>query len=258
MRTRIDAAFRPAKESVSWARDAISELHEEGRAYFSPELRSIVKEVDPHTLKQVHKIKLSGPIPLVMRRKATEALTRTKEAFDQSTFAAQILLHPTIKRKLTYFPWATDPTDLKVLLEKRRIDERLWDLFESYQPYPTGDGYPGGCGEIRALATLANDKHTVGLKAQPVVTLFTHPMQPSVVMTYFFPPAWDPVNNEAVIATWDGDVEPDRDYNIKFKILFDDARFAHSMNVTAALDVFASAAEVTIEQLSRRCDELLR
>ena len=202
MNETVESAFRPAKESVSWAHEAINEFDVRARAFFCPDRREIITDIDPQTLKSVHKLRLKEPLPLELTRKATEALTRTKEAFDQATFAARKLLSGP-PRKSVYFPWACSPTDLIRLLEERGLDKRLWDLFESYQPYPTGNSYSGGSDVIRALATLANRKHTIGLVVQPSVTFMMHPIQGDVVMRYFMPPVWDAVKNEAVIATWE-------------------------------------------------------
>lgn len=216
----------------------------------------MITDFDPEIGQKVHKLRLKTPLPMAfLRRKATESLTNARHAFDQATFAARNLVSGHSNKSI-YFPWASNPIDLKRLLENRGIDPRLWDIFEFYEPYPTGDGYTGGSDAIRAMATMANSKHTVGLVVSPMVAFMRYPVQSGIVMRFFYPPQWDQAKDEAIIATWKEDAEPQGEYDLKFQILFDYAQFPHSINVPLALDYFAQAAEMVIERLERRCHEL--
>lgn len=256
MSDRIESAFRPAKDSVSWAEDAINEFRELIRGLLTPEISEPVREIDPQTGETVDKLRLkSGQMPLPWRRKATEALTNTKHAFDQVTFAARNLTSG-FRKKSIYFPWSNHPTDLKRLLEERGINQRLWNVFEAHHPYPSGDTYAGGDNVIRTLAQMANDKHTVGLSIRPTFSFVAVPMTGGAYAKMCNPPRWDPVKNETEIVRWVGTTISEGEYRLQYEVIFEDARFSEPVNAFDSLSAFAGKAKTVIEDLERRCREL--
>jgi len=169
MTNAIKSEFSRAYESISWAEEAILELNMEIRDFFKKDIATVITEVNPNTREHVQKLRMTQLLPKHFRRKATEALTNSRHAFDQATFAARNL---TGKRsqKSVYYPWSQSPTDLKRLLSERGLDNALWRTFESHEPYPRSDAYIGGDDVMRSLATMANGKHTVGLSIQAHIT----------------------------------------------------------------------------------------
>jgi hypothetical protein len=256
MSEAIDAAFVPPQESVGWAQDAIEELNREAHRFFNGDFKTIFTEVDTKTGENVRKVRLTQALPAMFRRKANEALTTTKHAFDQAAFAARNLTSGR-DAKLVYYPWAQNPRDL----ERRIIgfDERLWDTFRGHQPYPRGDGYTGGDDEIRALATMANDKHTVGLTVGAQIINSRHPpirigaVAQSLTLLV---PQWDSVKNEAELMRWTGDLETHGEHRFVFEILFKNARLTEPVNVLRGLRSFSIKAKTVVESLKARCLEL--
>jgi len=250
-------AFAPARDSVSWAKDAVTELKEASEGFFQDDVGGIVTQIDGDTGENVQKLILNKRLPKRMARKATEALNNAKNAFDQATFAARNLTGKRSKKSI-YYPWSQTPIDLERLLQKRQIDQRLWDTFRSHQPYPRVDEHIGGDDVIRALATLANKKHTIGLgvNGHIAMTRFPSVTAVSVQSLKILTPRWDPEKNEAELIRWIGDVNLEGNYEFRFEVVLQDATFSHPMNAIANISAFTQKAEVVTESLQVRCLEM--
>lgn len=253
----IEAHFAPARDSVSWAKDAIAEFNSICGRFFQSNVTEVITEIDPNTGEHVQKLRLRTDIPSEARRKATEALGNTKNAFDQATFAARNIASRPSNRTV-YFPWSQSPTDLIVLLKTRGIDERLWGAFSAEEPYPTSDAYPGGDNVVRTLATIANGKHTVGLSVQGQISMIGYPTIRGgrVQNLSILAPRWDSVKNEAELIRWRGEVEVQGDYEFGFEVLLKDSRLPEPVNAATALSVYADKAKTFIERLQSRCAQL--
>ncbi|MGN6146510.1 MAG: hypothetical protein ACTHOP_23325 [Mesorhizobium sp.] len=250
----IAAEFAPAKESVSWAEDAIADLKALVQGFFQADCAEIVTEFDPQTGYNVQKLRLRQAPPTQFARRATEALTNTRHAFDQATFAARNVTSGKSNKSI-YFPWSQSQRDLDHLLKSRGIDQRLWDTFRAHEPYPRADDYIGGDDVIRALATLANNKHTVGLAVSGYISSVRHPSIKGgpVKDLMILMPKWDPVKNEAEMIRWIGEVEIYGDYEVRFEVVFKDAGLAHPVSAIDGLLTFTEKAKAVIEDLQARC-----
>jgi hypothetical protein len=251
----VAAAFATPEETISWAQSATEELKALFATFFTLNPPITVVEIDSETSDKVYKIKFTAPIPKDFRRKATEALNLAKNAFDQSTFAAMSVLH-TVGTKDVYFPWASSVIDLDRLLLSRKIDTRIWDAIRAHQPYPTSDAYAGGNDLIRAMAKIANDKHTVGLSVFGEVLEYRHPpMSGRTTKMIINNPQWDPRKNEIELMRWQGDVDMQGDSNITLAICLKDSRLPHIVDAIYALETFAGKAELICESLKAECSQ---
>lgn len=168
MTKAIEVEFHPAEESIDWAERATAELDGMIDDFFKHDVAEVIVETDSDTGDNVQKLKFKADIPKNFRRKATEALNNARHSFDQSVFHARNILGKRSAKGVNY-PWSRDPTDLTVLLAARGIDQRLWDTVRAHEPYPTSNTYAGGDDVIRTLATIANNKHTVGLRVNGLI-----------------------------------------------------------------------------------------
>lgn len=253
------AEFEPPKQSVRWAQDAVRELSEAATAFFAkPNLTAPVMQLDGQTGERVYKIVLVERFPESFARKATEALTTTRHAFDQAIFAAKNLVSGRSADSI-YYPWANTPRDLEHLLKSRSIDQRLWSTIQSHEPYPRSNTHVGGDDGIRALAKIANRKHTIGLSLGGIVLQLGSP--DIVGLRYqslkFFTPIWDSKKNEAELARWIGDIEVRGNYRVTLQIILEDPSFSEPMNILPALKSFTTKANSVIETLQARCLEIL-
>lgn len=255
----IVAEFEPARESVRWAKDAIDELRAAFKSFLQGGNNGIVTEIDPQSGERVQKLRFNERIPSVLARRATEALTAARHAFDQAAFAARNITSGKSNESI-YYPWAQSPTDLDHLLKSRRIDQRLWGVFKGHEPYPRSNAYAGGNDVIRALAKLANNKHTVGLTVVGHIVSTRYPnLHGRVVKNLEMPiPRWDAQKGEAELLRWDGDVELNGHYEFTFEVVLNDPVLPKPVNACGALAEFAMRADQAIETLQAACLNLPR
>lgn len=239
---------------MSWAKEAIDELDSMLESFFAnPDVKTIVKEFDADSGEYLLKAKFVMDLPRGAR-KATEALVNTRHSFDQIANAGgRFFGKANFKAN---FPWASDPRDLQRLLEARKFPQELWPAIKAQEPYCRSDTYPGGNNLIRALATVANQKHTVGL---------TVAMQ-AVGVGYDFVtirgkgpigipvPRWDPVNKEIVLVrSADESLDMKGNGSIEFHVLFKEAKIPHPVDVIGALKLFAGRAETLLNDFKAVC-----
>jgi len=252
----VIAEFEPSKESVRWAQTAIQELDREAAAFFKSDVTEIITQIDAQSNEHIQKVRLKQKLPSGLARKATEALTNSRHAFDQAAFAARNIVSGRGNDSV-YYPWARSPIDLSHRL--KNMDQRLWTTFQLHEPYPRSDAHVGGNDVIRALARLANDKHTVGLGVNGHIRSMGHP--PIVTrQTQFIgirTPKWDPDKNEAELMRWIGNPKIGCDYQFAFEIVLKDAGLAHPVNAVAGLIDFSAKANTVIETLQARCLEIV-
>ncbi len=193
--------FQRPQNTINWAERSIHEGIQHFLA-FGQDPGSFVKKIefDSDTGDYVYKIVQQRDLPDVIEQRWTEALNNLRNSFDQSIFAACTAINDP-RKKLNY-PWADSPVDLGHRLRGRerkpKVPPLLWEEIKRQQPYPTGEGYTGGDDLIRAVATIANAKHTIGFEIGCVVTsIFGGVM--SFGRDGFFgmrPPVWNPDKKE--------------------------------------------------------------
>lgn len=250
--------FAPPKQTLGWAQDAIRELSEFLPGFFSSgDIGVTVTQFDPQTGENVLKLRITKPLPAEVTRKITEALGNIRNAFDQATFAAHNIVSGKGNAKV-YYPWSQDPTDLNHRLLK--IDKRLWDTLKAHEPYGRSDSYPGGDDLIRALATIANKKHTVGLRiGGKALQIHSPQFDPGVQIhsiRFALIVPWDTEKNETELIRWKGSGNMNGKYNIGFDVFLEDPILMQSVGAVSALDYFATKAHMVIEALQARCLEL--
>jgi hypothetical protein len=253
----VDDHFAAASDSITWAREALGEFELIARDFSRSGVFRIIVERDERTGVNEQKLQLTTNLPKLLRRKLTEALVTTRHAFDQATYASKICLGQ-VAGKRVYFPWASSPADLQGRLKKLGIDTRMWDIFEGLEPYPESDVYSGGCTVKRTLATIANDKHTVGLAVHPRINRVKYPdvLTGKTELFEALAPNWDPVRNEAVLMRWKGEVKISGDYDVHLAILFKDRRLKEPVNAVLGTAALIDMAERLTVQLKERCASL--
>jgi hypothetical protein len=219
-----------------------------------------VTEVDSQTGENVQKVKFLKSIPTEFRRKVTESLLNTRHAFDQALFAACNVVSGRDSKE-RYYPWAQDPTDLEHLLRSkhRKIDERLWNTVRSHEPYRRANTHTGGNDLIRSLATLANQKHTIGLGIGGNITMTSFPNIAASPATNLrvLAPVWNSKKNEAELLRWiGGKIRTDGNYQINFEVILSGAALSGPVNAIGALVDFRAKAQSVIESLQARCLEV--
>lgn len=251
--------FARPKKTIAWARSAIGELDTELAAFFGSNQCEEIIDLDTKPGHKIVKVRIREQLPDSAARKATEALTNTRHAFDQIVYAACSALEAKPKSDV-HFPWGTTPTDVRRRMEgKALIPPSLWSSIEELEPYPKGEGYPGGDDKIRALSIAANCKHTIGI--EPVMRL-AGVLLPTVAGTLLpgqemaVGPKWDAAKREMLLAMAPADMHVAGDYELHALVVFDDTTAARGMEVVPALTAFVDYAEKSLDRLERRCAEI--
>lgn len=254
MPVSVENAFLPSEESIDWAEGATNELNASIDSFFKRDVAEIVVEIDRDTGDNVQKLKFKAAIPKDFRRKATEALNNARHSFDQSMFAARNILGKRSAKGINY-PWAQDLTDLNRLLRARAVDPRLWDTIRAHAPYHASGTHAGGDNLIRTLATIANNKHTVGLAVNGLIEQTRFPDITGGTMS-LMAPRWDPRKNEADLLRWQGDIEIKGDYKFTFVMCLEDSRLSEPVDAIFALRGFTQKAKRVCQTIKAKCLEL--
>lgn len=248
--------FAAAQESINWANEAIAEFEAETHQFFRDSQNAdFIRELNTNTGEYVLKFKVFNALPASFRRKVTEALVTARHSFDQSTYAASSCFH-SVKSRSINFPWSEGPADLQKLLGKRGIPQELWATLEAKEPYARSNKHPGGNDLIRSLASMANDKHTIGLAVTGDASAFS----PGALRAYgvkelsILTPRWDPVNNEVVLARIIADeVDIGDNADITLHILLENAKLTHPVDAAFALKQFTAFAQEVLNDLKAAC-----
>lgn len=244
--------YSPAEKSVNWAENAVAEMGSEFKKFFGEcDACPFIREVERETGDSVVKIKLP-PLPPIAERRASEALLSAKNAFDQTLNAAIGIISPG-RKGTTYFPWATDPDDLTSRLKAKGIPEQLWPAIKRQEPYYRSDAYTGGDDLMRILATIANQKHTIGLAVDVSAQVGLGAGHISGEIIFLNEGGYNPVTNEIELVRVPRDSTFDAEYGFALQIILDEARLPKSTQAFPALDQFAAQAHRFLDDIKGVC-----
>jgi hypothetical protein len=220
-------AFKRVEQLIDISETAIQELVSEWKAFNIESPLNIVSEVEAETGVTVFKLVLTREIPVILERRAIEALNNLKNAFDQMVFSTGKAIGRPVKER--HYPWTDSPRGLEIIRNSKgngKVPPEVWDEIERQAPYSRGDNYPGGDDLVREMARLANDKHTIGLAILPAFRRNVQRVQiDRMVGNALFEsaglPYWDPVKKEAVLARSGGATDLKASYQISLYITFD-------------------------------------
>lgn len=166
----IDPFSKPQK-LLDWAHGSHSVFKRLWEEFMLNTEHRLITEENTEAGYKTEKVVILGTLPPALEEHATNTLNHLRNAYDQMLFAACRAIGKPIKGG--HYPWAMNPTDLgHRLLNKKTgkeiIPREFWDLIRSQEPYPASDSHEGGDTLVRAVATLANTKHTIGLELTAV------------------------------------------------------------------------------------------
>lgn len=192
-----DSPFDSARLLLDGAREDIEKFESLEAVYANdPETAGLVREMDPKTGDKLVKLKVLKQPPRDLRRLSHHIVSDLRHALDQATFAASEIILGS-EPDSVYFPFAMNPKDLAHRLKK--IPPELHAFLAAQEPYPRGNGYPGGNNLLRLLGTLAGpNKHEVALN----VGIHTTAVEMTDVRGELFAAPWprfDRTKNELVL-----------------------------------------------------------
>jgi len=158
------------------------------------------------------------------------------------------------KRANLFFPWRSSSNDVERKLRSGAIPPQLWEAIRQEEPYPTSNLYSGGNDVARALAKLANGKHTVGLSTLlRVVRCGLPTVRGSGSFAQFPNPHWDPERNELVLAIVDPSLTVDQDYKVDLALGLAGPAPITRIPATRLLATFADRAERFTARIEAKC-----
>ena len=111
---------------------------------------------------------------------------------------------------------------------------------------------------IRLLATIANNKHTVGLTVDAVIartrypTITGGPIQKLEVLR----PVWNARTKEAELIRWIGEAKIEGEYEFNLLMCLKDSRLPQPVSAVDALSDFTKHATDVCESIKAKCVEL--
>lgn len=249
-------SFSVPQKAIDRARRAIAQVDEACIRLFNRRNFKSFVDRDPVTGDNVLKIQLDKDVPDLLEERLTDALNNTRNAFDQSVYAACIAMdHPL---KDAHYPWATNAKDLLIKLEKGKvgrnaIPRELWPTIIQQEPYYRSDEDGTGDTLIRTMAAFANRKHTVGVEIQCAIAEVDYGQiyvenSPELVIPM---PKWDAETNTVWLARWRGGVYFNKEQRLRFNLAFSADAPEHIRNVTAYAAVlkFIQKSQLVLDQL---------
>ena len=226
--------FAKPQKLLDWAHGAHATAQRMWVEFMVGKKCELVTEEYPEAGYKVQKVVVPGVMPPTIEENATNALNHLRNAFDQMIFAACRAIGKPVKGG--HYPWATGPTDLEHRLlnkktGKETIPSEFWDLIRSQEPYPASDAHEGGNTLVRAIATLANTKHTIGLEmtglAQVKLGSVTFRGPGNIIFTGMpMPPRPVPYDNGIELMRYSAEAagpDPGYDYSINLNVGFDES-----------------------------------
>jgi hypothetical protein len=258
--------FSQPQKLIYRAHRALDACNGIGDAFFTSDNFVEVIEENRETGEKRQKLVQTSPIPDEFEEHITNALNNLRNAFDQMLFAACKAIGKPLRD--SHYPWSRDLDDLNdwrlrnKKTGKETIPSEFWDVIRSQQPYYAGEGYEGGYTAMRAVAALANGKHTIGLKISAMVatvrvasTTFQGPGFFAVPLM----PVWDSSRNEIEIMRWMGtQPQPHDKHHVELSIVFDETAppQLHSGIVTHTVRSFGTFAQYCLNGFKERVTDL--
>lgn len=263
----VGNAFESAEYLAAWASKEVAQFAAMREAFFTePNTSARVVEFDPDSGQYVGKIRLLKPLPMEMRGLASNVIKNFRDALDQTTFAATLLIREKRSNR-AHFPFGESPDDLENSLSRRRsvpcqgLPEELFPVLRQCEPYPRGDGYSGGKDAVRALGRVSGDnKHAVTLTVSGT-TVGASLLPPAIKVgpggaALFVPTEWDPLKNEMKLFTFPPGGYVEANIEVAFSVVFGPGPLER-VTVEDYFSVLTRDVPIIIERVKKATAEII-
>lgn len=247
----LNDGFEGARELIRWAREDIQELKvltkrfaEDGDAYHQ------FVEFDPEAGDYALKVRVAD-VPSALRKRATFALWGIKHALDHAMRAAIMEITGGDPGDV-HFLFSSHPNDMRARLHgpNSKYPLAIRPLIESFQIYPTGDGYAGGNDPFCELSKLANtSKHGVALSARPRAQLTGISGVGLSGGIRVHARGWDSSKQELIVARFGRKTDAEVKVHLAVVISFTDLNGLRGVQAADVLSGYALSADSAVEQL---------
>jgi hypothetical protein len=190
--------FGHAHYSIEHAKRHIENVEREFEAWGKTYPYAAFVEPNADGTEDIHKVKLTKPLPVALPGIVFDALGNLRAALDQAGYATATASGKSGKK--AKFPFGDTEAEVKsrVHSQSKEIPQEVFDVMVALQPYKTGNV------TLWALNKLCNtNKHEITIPL-PLITY-----APGVTGDGFFggrvieliwPPKWEPSKNEMIVA----------------------------------------------------------
>jgi hypothetical protein len=199
---------------------------------------------------ELHKLRMTKPVPSICTHYAAEALEPLRSALDQTGYTAAILAG-VIKPKSAKFPFGDTAADVENDIRRgcKDLPPDIIAIFRSFQPYK------GGNDALWTLNKLRNATHTalipIGAGSGGVTI---HHLSGSGFGIHV--PRWDSEKNEMIVARVFPDGHIDYNLDITLFIAFGEVDFVPEPIPIAFLKPIASEVERVLRATEAECRRL--
>ena len=212
-------AFHSSWYSIEHAKRHIRNLETEVSIFFSTNPYSFVTESNADGTEDIHKIKLTKPMPAGLSGITFDAINNLRSSLDQAGYAVAVATGRSGKN--AHFPFGDTAADVNAC-EKRRskhLPKQIFDLMVSFKPYR------GGNDLLWAMNKLCNSQ-----KHELIIPVATYTGNMDLLIgrietgskPFTFPPRWNSAKNEMVIAQVPYGSECKFDFQYQVFIAFND------------------------------------
>jgi hypothetical protein len=188
--------FRSSRYSLDRAKGHIQHLKTERDAWFRSNPYAKIIEPNAEGTEDIHKVRLTQPMPVAIPGIAVDALNNLRSALDQAGYAVAIAASTTGKK--AHFPFGKTLTEVqsRITGTSKHIPKEIFDVMVAFQPYE------GGNAPLWAVNELCNtNKHEDVVPA--LFAAGTGFVQDEAsfgaVISYRWPPQWDSAKQEMEI-----------------------------------------------------------
>jgi len=244
--------FHSSKYSLARAKQHISDLERQVSEFIKTKPYTFVVEIDPNTSEEVHKVKLTKPVPVALPGIALDAANNLRSALDQAIYAV-ILLATGKKVKNAFFPVARTEADFENAVRGRlkELPKEIVDLIRALKPYK------GGNIPLWVLNVFCNtNKHAA---IAPVIITRGGRMRargvaaPGFTMPF---PVWDGTKNEMELFRQPVGSASNVEIEITYHVAVSDVELMENAPIGLVFDKFLSVVEGIVMALEAEAQRL--
>jgi len=139
---KLEEAFESAFGSISWSNEKTKEFSKIVDDFFQKRPFEKIIEVDKQSDQQIHKIRMTAPLPKQLANVAKDAASNLRDALDHAVYASTSMLSGKADPSDTGFPFGADAASISQELNGRRLRGNAPEIratLEALQPYSGGN-----------------------------------------------------------------------------------------------------------------------
>jgi hypothetical protein len=246
--------FESAMLLLRRAREHRDELNRRCKAFFDENPYTTVIEFHRDTSLYVRKARLPKALPPDLFPVAADAFNNLRHALDQAMCACAVAQDPAVNLDGVNFSFGKDPTDFcrKMRTTRKKIAPEIFTTVAAFEPYKTGNDYPGGNDHFWALNELCRaNKH------RSLIALRANVKQMNVNLATVFSkhssgamrPYWIPSKNELIAGSADRPEKLEYDLGLTFYVAIGDIEAIQGLQALDAIDLLSNKVHAVLMAL---------